>query len=259
LRKKVSKLKTIVDVLDSHKQWFEDYYTQFTYEPYAINKNCLAQDDYESGLRLLDVCFASRQGRQNKKAIAEYKNITVDTIKEIFGILKERQECAERVSSALRFLNKIEGIGSKIASVFLRFLVTYADSDEIRELELALPVPLDRHLQKFLFFEVRTNGWVKPNRFNIFNERINGANLTIKFDRNGRPGGRFFKIQESVRQLFRREEIERPIVTLDNLWVVGHVFCNNARVSRRIACDQCMFGTQEDENGQAICGKQRPI
>lgn len=254
----MSKLKTIVEVLGSNMQWFQDYYMKRTYEPYYIQRNCLARDDYASGLRLLDVCFTSRQGGQGTNTIQAYHNaVNVKTIEQVFELLKTPGSSELRVINALKVLNKIEGVGSKIASVYLRLLVTLADTDETRELERALPVPLDQHLLKFLFSEVKTNKRVEPNRFNIFNESINSANLGLQFDRNGKPKGRFFTIQGRLHKLFTEEKIDRPIVILDNLWVVGHVFCNGARVSRRIACEQCMFGKLKDENGQDICGRQR--
>jgi len=256
--KEMSKLKTIVEVLDSNIQWFQDYYMKVTYEPYNIQRDCLARDDYASGLRLLDLCFASRQGNQRTEDIQAYHHVmNVKTIAQVFELLKNAGSSEQRVMSALKVLNKIKGVGSKIASVYLRMIVTLADTDETRELEPALPVPLDVHLLKFLFSEVKTNKRVEPNRFNIFNESINSANLGLQFDRIGKPKGKFFTIQGKLHKLFMEEKIDRPIVILDNLWVVGHVFCNGARVSRRIACEQCMFGKLKDENGQDICGQQK--
>lgn len=251
------KLKDIVDVLCNNKQWFENYYTQTAYEPYGIQKDCLAADDYDSGLRLLDVCFGSRQGGQTKKPIKEYEKVTCDTVAQVFAILKGNNSPDERISRVLHILSKIEGVGSKISSVYLKMLVIFANSAKTRELEHALPVPLDRHLQNFLFSEVKEDEWTMPNRFNIFSEKVNGANLSLKFDKNGNAKGRFFEIQDRLRQLFANQKIMQPIVILDNLWVAGRVYCNNVRVSQRISCDRCMFGDLKDDAGEPVCGRQR--
>ena len=143
----------------------------------------------------------------------------------------------QRYETALVLINSIEGIGQKIAAMFIKFLVYYAkDFEGKKELEKELFIPIEAHVARLLF--TKFNG-KKTNRLNLYDEAINQASLNYEFQTKPLRivDNKTVRLQRNIKQDFEELGIKEPPIILDYLWYLGYMYC-----SRRfgdIGCKIC--------------------
>jgi len=233
------RLKKTVEILQNYQDKIKAYYENITFKPYKIDiKNCLKKQEIEDTVRLLDLSFTTRQGGQNKTALAEYPNSQKRMkIKSIFNNLyNTNKNPKEKYYSSLRILMGINGIGQKIATMFLKFLVRYGDdSKHKKELEKELFIPLDIHVLRLMFTEIDKK---RPNRLSLYKNKINQASLGYSFPKTKAIGDtKLFKIQKMIQDDFKELGIDESPIILDELWYIGTIYCRYKELE--IGCKIC--------------------
>jgi hypothetical protein len=166
------------------------------------------------------------------------------------GVLMDEDETPEeRYITALALINSTEGIGQKIATMFIKFLVYYsADFPGKTGLERELFIPFDSHVIRLLF--TKFNG-ENADRLNLYDETVHQAGLYYEIETT-KPltlsNTKLIKLQRNIRDDFDQLEINEPPIILDYLFYVGMMYCSNKLGS--IGCKtcflrkECMTGTK---------------
>ncbi len=153
----------------------------------------------------------------------------------------------QKYETALALINSIDGVGQKIASMFLKFLIYFSKNFEGKtELEKELFIPLDAHVLRLLF--VKLNG-ENPDRLNLYDEPISQASLTYNYQKDPIRiiENKTVRLQKKIREDFEELGIDEAPVILDYLWYVGTMYCRNKFGD--IGCKIC-FLRDECETGQ---------
>jgi len=256
------RLVRTVRVLSQKKQIVDDYYKHFIFRPYKIDiKRCIVDSRIEDAKRLLDFCFTSRQGGQNKTLLSEYqknaKNIRGNLKRILEKILNGQDDAQSKYNSSLSLLHPIEssngsllkGIGQKISTMFIKFLIYYSDDFPGKDQLLKeLFIPFDTHVLNLLFSKV--NG-EKSNRLKLYHEDVNQASLRYDFRRDEEgsiviKSNKLFELQKKIQNDFRVLKIEKPPIILDYLWYVGRFYC---RIRLKDSGCKICFLIEECENG----------
>jgi hypothetical protein len=239
------KLKRVVGLLGQKKQEIDAFYQAYVFIPYQVDiLNCLIMKDLEAAKRLLDFSFTTRQGGQNKTTLEIYEKRAEDNLQKLKAamavLMDEGRTCEERYATALALINSIEGIGQKIATMFIKFLVYYsADFPGKKELERELFVPFDGHVCNLLFTEF--NG-KRPHRLNLYDENVHQAALSYEIGTTeplALANTKLIKLQRKIRDDFDQLDIQEPPIILDYLFYVGMMYCSNRLGS--IGCKTCFL------------------
>lgn len=237
-----------------------DAYTQHTlFEPYDINiRRCIPEARIDDTKRLLDCSFTTRQGGQTKEAVRKYRAAekkVYQTLDNVLAILRGSGDAASKYNLSLLMIlpiEGVEGIGQKIATMFLKFLIYYSDDFPGKdELLRKLLIPFDAHVMKLLFAKVNRK---ESSRLNLYSDEVNQGALRYDFNMQGDrveiSRNRLYTLQEHIRQDFETLKIEEPPIILDHLWYAGAVYCNHSDLCD-IGCKIC-FLAQECETGRAL-------
>lgn len=238
------KLKRIVRLLADHRQEIIDYQRAEMFRPHKIDiENCLVKDKFEDAKRLLDLSFTSRQGGQTRKALKNYKKnrkaIQKTLRAAMTSLMREDWDYKRRYTTALNSVCTIEGIGQKIASMFIMFLVYYSKDFKGRDrLIEQLFIPLDTHVCRLLFTKFNKE---IPDRINLYDESVNQSYLN--YDWNLNPvrikENKTFRLQRKIQEDFTSLNISEAPVILDYLWYVGFMYCS--RGFGDIGCKICFL------------------
>ena len=220
------------------------YFDAYIFRPYNIDiRNVLVLKKMEDAKRLFDFSFDTRQGGQNNKALKAYTEGQEEVLKRIdmvIGLLANDELAPrKRYELALALINGIEGVGQKIASMYIKFLVYYRENFKSKpELERELFIPLDAHVIRLLYKGF--NG-VTHNRLNLYDDSINQSYLKYEYDRENMQlaKNKTVKLQLKIRQDFDELKIKEPPIILDYLWYAGYMYCN--RRFGDIGCKTCFL------------------
>lgn len=257
------RLVRVVELLSRNSSQMDDYTDHSVFRPYNINiRRCVPELRVEDAKRLLDFSFTTRQGGQPKKALSEYKEAEQEACKAlstVLGILNGTEDARAKYNGTLLIVHGIpgvQGIGQKIATMFLKFLILYSDDFPGRdELLGELLIPFDGHVMRLLFTKVNKK---KTSRLDLYPEDIDQAGLRYVFNMEGsrveivqgkkRTREGLYALQEHIREDFRSLNIKEPPIILDHLWYVGAFHCSHAGLGA-IGCNSC-FLAQECETGR---------
>jgi hypothetical protein len=242
------RLRNVVELLVARQSEIDNYFYAYIFTPYRVDiENCFVGQNLEAAKRLLDFSFTTRQGGQNSSAIQNYeikKEEVMERLEATLHVLKSDDfNARKRYEIGLALINGIEGIGQKIASMFLKFIIYYSkDFPTKREMVRELFIPFDSHVLKLLFTGI--NG-ESTNRLNLYDEAINQSALQYDI-KSAAPlvlkNTRLLKLQSNIREDFDELNLEEPPIILDYLWYVGSMYCS-ARFGD-IGCKVCFL--QED-------------
>jgi hypothetical protein len=253
------RLVRTVELLSSNKPRMDAYTEHSLFKPYDINiKRCIPESRVDDAKRLFDCSFTTRQGGQTKEALRKYKQAepaVYETLDNVLAILKGSRDARTKYILSLLMVHAIEGIegiGQKIATMFLEFLIYYSDDFPGKdELLQELLIPFDAHVMKLLFTKV--NGR-EMSGLNLYSEEVNQATLRYEFDMEGDrleiKKNRLYTLHEHIREDFSSLKITKPPIILDHLWYVGTVYCTHSELSA-IGCKIC-FLAEECETGKGL-------
>jgi hypothetical protein len=238
------KLKRVVQILAEKKPEIDSYFDAYIYRPYNIDiKNVISQEKMEDAKRLFDFSFDTRQGGQNNKALKAYAEgyeKVIEKIGMVIGLLaNDGLPPRNRYELSLALINGIEGVGQKIASMYIKFLVYYGEGFQGKEeLERELFIPLDAHVLRLLY---KKHDGKENNRLNLYDEKINSSYLKYEYDTANMTlaENNTVKLQRKIRQDFDDLKIEEPPIILDHLWYAGYMYCN--RRFGDIGCKTCFL------------------
>ena len=197
----------------------------------------------EDAKRLFDFSFATRQGGQNNKALKAYKEEQEEVLERISMAINllasDEYTPKKRYEIALSVINGIEGVGQKIASMYIKFLVYYGEGFQGKnELERELFIPLDAHVLRLLY---RKHDGKENNRLNLYDEKVNASYLKYEYDTENMTlaENNTVKLQRKIHQDFDDIKIKEPPIILDHLWYAGYMYCN--RRFGDIGCKTCFL------------------
>ncbi|MCL0091803.1 hypothetical protein M1N59_00870 [Dehalococcoidales bacterium] len=237
-------------ILSSNKTLVDTYIEHTLFKPYNINiKRCVPESKIDDAKRLFDFSFTTRKGGQNKEALRKYRQAEPairKVLSNVLEILKGSGDPKNKYLSSLALIHNIdgvEGIGQKIATMFLKFLVYYSEDfpgkdDLIQE----LLIPFDAHVMKLLFSKV--NG-KDVSRLNLYPDEVNQATLHYDFQVEQDKftvtlKNELFRLQQNIREDFVSLNIMEPPIILDYLWYVGANYCTHSELSA-ISCKICFL------------------
>ena len=245
-----SRLVRVVGILSSNKALVDTYIEHTLFKPYNINiKRCIPESKIEDAKRLFDFSFTTRKGGQNKEALRKYRQAEPairEELSHVLEILKGSGDPKNKYLSSLALIHNIggvRGIGQKIATMFLKFLVYYSEDfpgkdDLIQE----LLIPFDAHVMKLLFHKV--NG-KDVSRLNLYPDDVNQATLHYDFQVEQDKftvtlKNELSRLQQNIREDFVSLNIMEPPIILDYLWYVGANYCTHSELSA-ISCKICFL------------------
>lgn len=239
------KLTVVVRELARKKRIMDESFEHELFIPYGIDRN-RTHIDMAMARRLLDFSFTTRQGGQPKKAIREYtKGEAYIQMERAIGMLvAEKCNARDRYYAALATINSVRGIGQKIATMFIKFLVYHNDKfPEKKNLERELFIPIDVHVKRLLF---RTREKGIGRRLGIYDEYADvGQQYATETDEDGelriKDGDyRMMRGQRMIREDFHDLGVKEPPIILDYLWYVGNRYCRHKSLPG-ISCDICFL------------------
>ena len=226
------RLRNVIKLLVAKKSEIDNYFYAYVFVPYRVDiENCFVDHNLESAKRLLDFSFTTRQVGQNSSAIRNYetkKEEVMEILKGTLHLLKsDDYNPKKRYEMSLALINSIEGIGQKIASMFLKFIVYYSkDFPGKREIARELFIPFDSHVLKLLFTKINDKS---TNRLNLYDESVNQSALQYDI-KSVEPlvlkSNRLLYLQRNIREDFDELKVEEPPIILDYLWYVGSMYCS---------------------------------
>ena len=217
------------------------------------------QASNNDALKLFYFSLTTRQRTSNKPINTSTKRKIDRKIKKSLEILSDISTPVEkRYFDTMKELNEISGAGQKIITMFIKFLIIHSENlPSRRKLLKILWIPLDVHLIKFLYR--RHNGNL-TKRFKLFEKNVDQNKLKIEFHRDGTIKENYlYELQKEIKEKFKANNINKPPIILDNLWVIGSTRCVNKKFSNLISCQDCPFSIQFNENGilRNICRKEQ--
>lgn len=253
----MSKLQRVVEILNENQQFFEDYFLNHVVRIYSINIIDFdnINESLNDALKLFYYSMTTRQRTpnnpiQNRDELEQHVRKALQHLNDI------NIEVLQRYYNTVRELNCINGAGQKIISMFLKFVVMHSENlINIEEVRRLLWLPLDVHLIKFLFTTYSENGLQKwPHRLKIFEHMVNKDELNLRFCEEGVVNNHLLEIQNLIKETFEDQNIDSPVIVLDNLWVIGATRCNFVRFSDKISCNNCMFNIEY--KNQSLCERE---
>ncbi len=256
----MTKLKRIVSILEQNKLSYKKYYQEVIFKPYNIKPIDFSDinNSYNDALKLFYFSLTTRQRTSNNPITYEQNLLIKDKVEFTLRTLCDSEiSPEERYFSVLRELNRINGAGQKITTMFLKYLINNSKHlPQKRKLLQILWIPLDVHLIKFLFS--RFNG-EPTKRFKIFRADVFQNKLSISFNRDGTIKQNFlYQLQKKIKDKFQLEHINNNPIIFDNLWIIGSTRCTNKKFSELISCIGCPFNSQYIDNGtrKNMCKKE---
>ena len=238
------KLRRVVRILAEKEPEIDAYFDGYIFRPYKIDiRKVLAQKKIEDAKRLFDFSFDTRQGGQNNKALkayAEGQEKVIERLGMVLTILANDEDAPrKRYELALALLNGIEGVGQKIASMYIKFLVYFGEGFKGKdELDRELFIPLDAHVLRLLY---KRHDGKDNDRLNLYDEKLNSSYLKYDYDTENQQivENNTVKLQRKIRQDFDGLKIKEPPIILDYLWYAGYMYCN--RRFGDIGCKTCFL------------------
>lgn len=176
------------------------------------------------------------QASQLEEFLTSQQKVDISTLKRpdliriIIGFLAQREGgCASNeIHSLAQMLQTFEGMGQKTANLLLRFLICYTNFFERCDTFVKhIPVPLDRVNQR-MCYRVLDN-YLRDEYSILFPRRKKSKGRKKSKEEELEEGG-FSANQVAAFQTLSRkvmDTIYAPSIIFDNLWFIGHFWCDS--------------------------------
>lgn len=215
------RLIQVLRALTKHRKEIEAFYhTLLNLQVSSHNHNQLLRDAFACSV-------SERRGaslERGQEAVGDFD----DSMTDLFGTLGEEMHVDAAVAHQHLFegLCTIRNVDQKIAAMFLKFVVVYLR--QWPKLQRYLFVPIDTVVLKILRYrlQVYSGGEQAPIVKNAQGDLYvkNGTQPCANYRR-------FLEFQQELGDICKKANVHRILV--DELWLVGHVFCKEYPLCNR--------------------------